>query len=85
MKAAEQAVREEMEAAAVCKETKKALEQAMAQIQDLGISFAEVDEQAGRERAKAQEQGKVGSCARMFRRLLRSCIDQLKDLMAVVL
>ena len=41
MKAAEQAVREEMEAAAVRKETKKALEQAMANLQDLGISFAE--------------------------------------------
>lgn len=59
MKAAEQAVREEMEAAAVRKETKKALEQAMANLQDLGISFAEVDEQAVREREKLIEKNKV--------------------------
>ena len=59
MKAAEQAVREEMEAAAVSKETKKALSQAMANLQDMGISFAEVDESAIRERAKVLEQNKV--------------------------
>lgn len=59
MKTVEQAVREEMEAAAVRKETKKALEKAMANLQDLGISFAEVDEQAVREREKSLEQSKV--------------------------
>lgn len=61
MKAAERAVREEMEAAAVAKETKKALEKAISDLKDLGISFAEVDDQAASERARALEQNKV-SC-----------------------
>ena len=59
MRAAESAVREEMEAAAVTKETKKALEKALADLQDLGISFAEVDERTASERAKVLEQNKV--------------------------
>ena len=59
MKAAERAVREEMEAAAVTKETKKALEKAITDLKELGISFAEVDDQAASKRAKLLEQNKV--------------------------
>ena len=59
MKAAERAVREEMEAAAVTKETKKALEKAISDLKELGISFAEVDDRTANERAKALEQNKV--------------------------
>ena len=59
MKAAERAVREEMEAAAVTKETKKALEKAIAGLKDLGISFAEVDDRTASKRARVLEQNKV--------------------------
>lgn len=59
MKAAENAVRDEMEAEAVTKETKKALSSALAGLNDLGISFAEVDERTALERAKSLEQTKV--------------------------
>lgn len=59
MKAAESAVREEMEAAAVTKETKTALEKAIVDLKDLGISFAEVDDHTANERAKVLEQQKV--------------------------
>lgn len=63
MKAAEEAVRDEMEATAVTKETKKALEKALAGLKDLGISFAEVDERTAMERAKVMEQNKVLAAA----------------------
>lgn len=59
MKAAERAVREEMEAAAVTKETKKALEKAIVDLKDLGIGFAEEDDRAANERAKAVAENKV--------------------------
>lgn len=59
MKAAERAVREEMEAAAVTKETKKALEKAITDLKELGISFAQVDDRTANERARLQEQKKV--------------------------
>lgn len=55
MKAAEDAVRDEMEAAAVTKETKKALQKALADIQDLGISFTKSSDT---ERAKDQDKAR---------------------------